>query len=175
MKEKLERMPGDVAFMAAASSPTDCGAGTGSMIGRGVSSVGVNKNNAKCQTSKKNFNQGQWTMQCSLLPYNGYTGHSRLQRAVLEWNLRSILSRYYLPFFSSSVSPSSASKPHVDCCENSGTQFSINGYHNIFYNAKALLHFKFNTSTGKSKSVDFNFSHFPQEKKNQTNKHTNRR
>lgn len=53
VKEKLERMPGDVAFMVAASSPTDCGAGTGSMMGRGASSVDVNKYNAKCQTSKK--------------------------------------------------------------------------------------------------------------------------
>ena len=42
MKEKLVRMPGDVAFIAAASSPTDSGAGTGSMMGRGTSSVDIN-------------------------------------------------------------------------------------------------------------------------------------
>lgn len=43
VKEKLERMPGDWIFMAAASSPTDCGAGTGSMMGRGGTSVDVDK------------------------------------------------------------------------------------------------------------------------------------
>ena len=48
MKEKLERMPGDVAFMVAASSPTDCGAGTGSMMGRGDSSAGINEYNITC-------------------------------------------------------------------------------------------------------------------------------
>lgn len=48
VKEKLERMPGDVTFMAAASSPTDSGAGTGSMMGRGASSVDVNKYRANC-------------------------------------------------------------------------------------------------------------------------------
>lgn len=42
VKEKLVRMPGDVAFMAAASTPTDSGAGTGSMMGRGTSSVDIN-------------------------------------------------------------------------------------------------------------------------------------
>ena len=33
MNEKLERMLCDGDFMAAASSPTNCGAGTGSIIG----------------------------------------------------------------------------------------------------------------------------------------------
>ena len=46
VKEKLVRIPGDVAFMAAASSPTDSGAATGSMIGRGTSSINVNKYHA---------------------------------------------------------------------------------------------------------------------------------
>ena len=32
VNEKLERIPGDGVFKAAASSPTDSGAGTGSMI-----------------------------------------------------------------------------------------------------------------------------------------------
>ena len=48
VKEKLVRIPGDVAFMAAASSPTDSGAATGSMIGRGASSIDVNKYYANC-------------------------------------------------------------------------------------------------------------------------------
>ena len=42
VNEKFDRMPGDGVLMAAASSPTDCGAGTGSMIGSGFESVDVN-------------------------------------------------------------------------------------------------------------------------------------
>lgn len=48
VKEKLDRIPGDVAFMVAASSPTDSGAGTGSMMGRGASSVDVKKHHTNC-------------------------------------------------------------------------------------------------------------------------------
>lgn len=48
VKEKLVRILGDVVFMAAASSPTDSGAATGSMIGRGISSVDINKYHANC-------------------------------------------------------------------------------------------------------------------------------
>ena len=40
MNEKLERMLCDGDFMAAASSPTNCGAGTGSIIG----TVGMSEN-----------------------------------------------------------------------------------------------------------------------------------
>lgn len=41
--EKLERMLCDGDFIAAASSPTDCGAGTGSIMGRVGTSGDINK------------------------------------------------------------------------------------------------------------------------------------
>lgn len=43
MYEKLERMLCDGDFIAAASSPTDCGAGTGSIMGRVGTSGDINK------------------------------------------------------------------------------------------------------------------------------------
>ena len=42
MNEKLERMLCDGDFNVAASSPTDCGAGTGWMIGRAGTSDKIN-------------------------------------------------------------------------------------------------------------------------------------
>ena len=52
MNEKLERMLCDGDFMAAASSPTNCGAGTGSIIG----TVGMSENIKRKQNNHFGLN-----------------------------------------------------------------------------------------------------------------------
>ena len=53
MNEKLERMLCDGDFMAAASSPTNCGAGTGSIIG----TVGMSENIKRKQNNHFGLNR----------------------------------------------------------------------------------------------------------------------